>query len=174
MLYKHHEPYKLVTMNVCLVAVDVRSAHNVGSFFRTCDGLGAELYLVGVSPRPVHDDDDRLPHIAKKANKEIAKTALGAEKTLKWRHHDTLLAAKLELEKEGYTLVGLEQAKGSKDLKQLKSDKPLAIVVGREVEGLDLVEQKLCDQLYEIPMVGGKESFNVSVAAGMALYHLLG
>jgi 23S rRNA (guanosine2251-2'-O)-methyltransferase len=157
---------------VCLVAVDVRSTHNVGSFFRTCDGLGAVLYLVGITPQPLHDDDDRLPHIARKADKDIAKTALGAEKTVKWRHHDTLLAAKYDLEKEGYTLVGLEQSTTSKNLKDLKSDKSIAIVVGREVEGLSLVEQKLCDELYEIPMQGGKESFNVSVAAGMALYQL--
>lgn len=157
---------------VCLVAVDVRSAHNVGSFFRTCDGLGAELYLVGISPRPENDDDTRLPHIARKATKEIAKTALGAEKTVVWRHHDTLLAAKIELEKEGYKLVAIEQSEKSKDISNLRADRPIAIVVGREVEGLTLVEQKLCDEIYEIQMQGSKESFNVSVAAGMALYQL--
>ncbi len=157
---------------LCLVAVDVRSAHNIGAFFRTCDGFGAELYLVGICPRPKHDDDSRLPHIARKAEKEIAKTALGAEKTVRWRHHDTLLAAKFELEKEGYTLVGLEQSENSIDIRKFSSDKPIALVVGREVEGLDLVEQKLCDQLVEIPMVGEKESFNVSVAAGIGLYQL--
>jgi len=157
---------------ICLVAVDVRSAHNIGAFFRTCDGLGAELYLVGICPRPRHDDDSRLPHIAKKAEKEIAKTALGAEKTVRWRHHDTLLAAKHELEKDGFTLIGLEQAENSQDIRTFSSDKPVALVVGREVEGLDLVEQKLCEQIVEIPMVGQKESFNVSVAAGIGLYQL--
>ena len=159
-------------MKVCLVAVDIRSMHNIGSLFRTCDGLGAELYLVGICPRPRHEDDSRLPHVSRKAEKQIAKTALGAEKTVKWRHHDTLLAAKHELEKEGYTLIGLEQSDKSKDLRTLKNDKPIALVVGREVEGLSLVEQKLCSELYEIPMQGEKESFNVSVAAAIGLYQL--
>jgi tRNA G18 (ribose-2'-O)-methylase SpoU len=159
---------------ICLVVVDVRSAYNVGSFFRTCDGLGAELYLVGISPLPVHENDRRLPYIANKADKEIAKTALGAEKTVRWRHHDTLLAAKLELEKEGYTLCGLEQSPRSKNLKKAILSRPMALVVGREVEGLTEMEQQLCDEIYEIPMKGSKESFNVSVAAGMALYHLIG
>ena len=157
---------------VCLVAVDVRSAHNIGSLFRTCDGLGAELYLVGICPRPKSDDDDRLPHVAKKAEKEIAKTALGAEQTVRWRHHDTLLAAKHELSKEGYRLVGLEQSDSSKPIMSLTADESVALVVGREVEGLDLVEQKLCDELYEIPMEGTKESLNVSVAAAIGLYQL--
>ncbi len=157
---------------LCLVAVDVRSAHNIGAFFRTCDGLGAELYLVGICPRPRHDDDTRLPHIARKAEKEIAKTALGAEKTVRWRHHDTLLAAKQELEEDGYALIGLEQSEKSQDIRKFKSEKSVALVVGREVEGLDLVEQKLCEQLVEITMVGKKESFNVSIAAAIGLYQL--
>lgn len=156
----------------CIVAVDIRSAHNIGSLFRTCDGLGAELFLVGICPRPLSDDDSRLPHIAKKAEKEIAKTALGAEKMVRWRHHDTLLAAKHELEKEGYVLVGLEQADSSMPIQKISKNRNTALVVGREVEGLDLVEQSLCAELYEIPMVGEKESFNVSVAAGIALYQL--
>ena len=89
---------------ICLVAVDVRSAHNIGSMFRTCDGLGADLYLVGICPRPVHDDDTRLPYISKKSHKEISKTALGAEKTVHWRYADTLLECKINLKKENYKI----------------------------------------------------------------------
>ena len=157
-------------MKTTLVAVDIRSAHNVGSLFRTCDGFGADLFLVGICPRPRNDDDSRLPFVADKAHKAIAKTALGAEETVNWRYADTLLEAKNILEKEGYSLVALEQTKKSKDLAAFKPQDKVAIVVGREVEGLTDVELKLCDEAYEIPMKGEKESFNVSVAAGIALY----
>ncbi len=162
-------------MKVVLIAVDIRSAHNIGSLFRTCDGFGAELLLVGVCPRPLGSDDDtRLPHIARKANKAIAKTALGAEQTVPWRHVDTLLEAKTILKKEGYRLIAIEQAKHSSSLRTLEPQDNIALVVGREVEGLDGVELKLCDEVYEIPMKGSKESFNVSVAAGIALYQVAG
>lgn len=155
---------------VCLVAVDIRSALNVGSLFRTCDGLGAELMLVGISPRPKSDDDNRLPHISRKAHKAIAKTALGAEEVVEWRHADTLLEAKYILNKEGYKLAAIEQDKRSKPITSMDSSTPIALVLGREVEGLDGVELKMCEEVYEIPMQGSKESFNVSVAAGIALF----
>lgn len=155
---------------ICLVAVDVRSAYNIGSMFRTCDGFGAELFLVGICARPIYDDDDRLPYIAKKANKEIAKTALGAEKTVRWRYADTLLECRNILQKESYKFVAIEQSDNSKPIEKLQINQNTALVVGREVEGLDSVELKLCDEIYEIPMVGEKESFNVSVSSGIALY----
>lgn len=155
---------------VCLVVVDVRSAHNIGSMFRSCDGFGAELYLVGVCPRPIHDDDSRLPYISKKAHKEISKTALGAEETVKWRHADTLLECINNLKREDYKFVAIEQSKKSKPLKSLILNQNTALVVGREVEGLSLVEIGLCSEIYEIPMNGAKESFNVAVSAGIALY----
>ncbi len=150
--------------------VDVRSAHNIGSMFRSCDGFGAELYLVGICPRPVHDDDNRLPYISKKSHKEISKTALGAEDTVKWRHADTLLECINNLRKENYKFIAIEQSPRSKSLKSLKIDHNTALVVGREVEGLSLVEIGLCDEIFEIPMIGAKESFNVAVSAGIALY----
>ena len=152
------------------MAVDIRSAHNIGSLLRTCDGFGAELYLVGICPRPFNDDDNRLPYVAEKAHRAISKTALGAEESVPWRHADTLLECKNILKKEGYNLVALEQTDKSKQLFKLKPSKNTAIVVGREVEGLDDVELKMCDEIYEIPMLGKKESFNVAVASGIALY----
>ena len=157
---------------ICLVVVDVRSAYNIGSLFRTCDGMGAELFLVGICPRPHDDDDTRLPYITHKAEKEIRKTALGAEKTVRWRHADTLLECTNILTKEGYTIVALEQTRGSRPISQLRQKTDTAIVVGREVDGLNAVELKLCEKVYEIPMNGKKESFNVAVAAGIALYQL--
>jgi tRNA G18 (ribose-2'-O)-methylase SpoU len=157
-------------LKVCLVAVDVRSTHNIGSFFRTCDGFGAELYIVGASPRPHYEDDTRLPHIAKKAHKEIAKTALGAENSVRWRYAETLLECVHILRKEGYSIFAVEQSSKSKPLQKLEKRSSRALVVGREVEGLDGVELSLCDAIFEIKMSGKKESFNVSVAAGIALY----
>ncbi len=161
---------KKLDYKICLVSVDVRSAHNIGAFFRTCDGFGAELFIVGASPRPVYDDDNRLPHIAKKAQKEIAKTAIGAETSVLWRYADTLLECITQLQKENYYIAGIEQDAVSRSLMMLPKNKNIALVVGREVEGLSDVEKKLCDGIFEIPMYGEKESFNVSVAAGIALY----
>lgn len=155
---------------LCLVAVDIRSAHNVGSMFRTCDGFGAEIFLVGLSPRPEHDNDNRLPHISKRANREIAKTALGAQKTVKFRYTKTFEECCRVLREEGYSIIAIEQTTISKSIDSLKVTKDTALVVGREVEGLSSVEISLCDEVYEIPMVGSKESFNVAVACGIALY----
>lgn len=159
-----------VKRTICLVSVDVRSTHNIGSFFRTCDGFDAELYIVGASPRPAYDDDTRLPYIVNRAEKEIAKTALGAEKNVTWYYADTLLECVSELRKKGFRILAVEQSSKSKPLKEMPADTQLAFVVGREVEGLNEVELALCDGVVEIPMHGKKESFNVSVAAGIALY----
>ena len=157
---------------VCLVAVDVRSAHNIGAFFRTCDGFGAELALVGACPRPAHDQDDRLPYVTKKATASIAKTALGTEKVVKWRYFPTFFEAIKALRKDGFVICALEQTGKSKQLREITSEHDVALVVGREVEGLSSDEVSLCDQSYEIPMNGQKESFNVSVASGIGLYEL--
>lgn len=157
---------------ICLVAVDVRSAHNVGSLFRSCEGFGAELYLVGICPRPLLENDDRLPHIAQNAHKEIAKTALGAEEQVRWLYAATLEECISVLKNEGYKIVALEQSETSQSIYDLKAETNTAALVGREVEGLSLDELKMCDETYEIPMAGTKESFNVSVAAGIVLYQL--
>ncbi len=166
---KFHDK-KSMDVKICLLAVDVRSAHNVGSLFRSCDGFGAELFLVGISPRPNGNDDNRLPHIAKKAHKDIAKTALGAEETVTWRYAETLSECIAKLKVEGYKIIAVEQDKTSSSLYELSCTQPTALVLGREVEGLNPTEIDLCDDVYEIPMSGAKESFNVSVAAGIALY----
>ncbi len=159
--------------NNCLVAVDIRSAHNVGSLFRSCDGFKADLFLVGICPAPRYNGDQRLPHIAIQAEKQIAKTALGAEKSINWDYAEDFITCVEQLKAKGYRIVALEQHKKSKELKNLHSGaEPIALVVGREVEGLRNVELGLCDDFYEIPMQGSKESFNVAVAAGIGLYQL--
>lgn len=157
--------------NIVLVAVDVRSAHNIGSMLRSCDGFGAEAFLVGICPLPAYAGDTRLPYIAQRAQKAIAKTALGAEESVRWRHADTLEDCVAVLREEGYTIVAIEQDKNSKNLHETTIYGPVAFIVGREVEGLSTHELNLCDIICEIPMKGSKESFNVSVAAAIGLYH---
>jgi tRNA G18 (ribose-2'-O)-methylase SpoU len=157
---------------VCLVAVDVRSTFNVGSLFRSCDGFGAELFLVGISPHPVRSNDSRLPHIAQKAEREIAKTALGAEKSVRWQYAESLESCIEVLKKDGFRVVAIEQSSSSRELMSLEGKGNIALVLGREVTGLSESELGLCSEVFEIPMRGQKESFNVSVAAGIALYQI--
>lgn len=157
----------------CLVAVDIRSSHNIGSLFRTCDGFNSDLWLVGICPKPNFQGDNRLPHIVRKIEKDISKTALGAEKTVRWHYAHNLNECIKMLREQGYRIVALEQNTKSKNLyKFVKDDRPVAIFLGREVEGLSELELNSCDEIYEIPMLGKKESFNVSVAAGIALYQI--
>jgi 23S rRNA (guanosine2251-2'-O)-methyltransferase len=157
--------------SICLIAVDIRSTYNVGSLFRTADGFSAEIILVGITPRPLGGKkDDRLPHIAKKAHEAIRKTALGAEINVRWRYFSSFLDALRTVKNEGYYVAAIEQHESSKPVNELVSSAPVAVVVGPEVEGLSKEIIALCDSVYEIPMTGSKESFNVSVAAGIALY----
>ncbi len=166
----------MTKQKVCLVAVDIRSSHNVGSFFRTCDGFSAEIILTGITPRPLGgDNDNRLPHIAVKADKTIAKTALGAEQTVMWRYFTSLRDAVNSLKAENYKLIAIEQAINSKNLAKINetySNDNLALFVGPEVTGLSKDDMELFDDVYEIPMTGKKESFNVSIAAAIALYQV--
>ncbi len=155
---------------IVLVAADIRSTHNVGSLFRTCDGFGASLILVGITPRPSGKRDDRLPHIGKKAHAAISKTALGAEETVEWDYFETLQESIKFLKQKGYRIYAVEQHTKSKDISLINSDEPTALFVGPEVTGFSKEDLELFDEIFEIPMRGDKESFNVSVVAGIALY----
>lgn len=156
---------------ICLVIVDVRSTHNVGSFFRTADGFNSEIVLIGITPRPEGAiEDDRLPHIVQKAQKAINKTALGAEQTVDWKYFSTVKDAFNHLRAEGFSLYAIEQNEKSNQMTSLPPKGDIALIVGPEVEGLSIEMLNMCDKFFEIPMLGKKESFNVSVAAGIALY----
>lgn len=158
---------------IILIAHNIRSTHNVGSLLRTAEGLGVDkVYLTGYTPYPLTSHDSRLPHMAAKLDKQIHKTALGAEKLVQWQHVEDIFAVINELKKNSFTVAALEQAKGSTPLPQFKSPQKTALVVGREVEGVEPEVLKACDEVLEIPMLGQKESFNVAAAAAMALYHL--
>jgi tRNA G18 (ribose-2'-O)-methylase SpoU len=149
-----------------LVLPDIRSALNVGSIFRTADACGvSQIYLVGYTPAPV-DQFGR-------ANKEIAKTALGAERTLSWEKVKSASSLLTKLKKEGFYLVAIEQAKNSVDYKKVKITNKTAFIFGNEVTGLPKSILNKCDIIAEIPMRGEKESLNVAVSAGVALFRIL-
>ena len=157
--------------NIVLIAHNVRSTHNVGSLLRTAEGLGLkQVYLTGYTPYPLIENDNRLPHLKNKIDSQIHKTALGAEKLLTVVVETDINGVIKQLKADGFKIIGLEQNDKSIDLKDFKPPDKMALLVGREVEGIEpeLLEQ--CDAVIEIPMKGKKESFNVVQAAAMALY----
>ena len=158
---------------IVLVVHDVRSAHNVGSILRTADGLGIEqVYLTGYTPYPAAKNDKRLQHIAAKVDKRIRKTSLGAEQTVKWHYRKDIFEILDELKRRGYEIAALEQAANAISLEKYRATKDAALVVGSEIGGLEQSVLSVADVTIEIPMLGAKESFNVSIAAAIALYHL--
>jgi tRNA G18 (ribose-2'-O)-methylase SpoU len=160
-------------MKVVLVVYNVRSALNVGSILRTADGLGiAEVYLCGYTPYPSGRGDARLPHLAAKTSRQIHKTALGAENSVIWHYEPDVKKTFDELRAQSYELVALEQTDEAIDLRKLNPVGQIALIVGSEVGGLPQTVLGICDRQVYIPMSGKKESFNVAVAAGIALYHL--
>lgn len=162
----------MVDRQVVLVAHNLRSCHNVGSLLRTADGLGvAHIYLTGYTPYPHAPNDNRLPHLASKLHRQIQKTALGAEKTVSWEHNADIFVVIDNLKKEKFLVAGLEQTADSISLPSWKPPQKIALLVGRETEGLEDEVVDSCDIVLEIPMLGQKESLNVVQAAAMALYH---
>ena len=156
---------------IILIAHNLRSTHNVGSLLRTAEGLGVkEVILSGYTPYPLLKTDDRLPHLANKIDRQITKTALGAEKTQAWSHSTDITASIAALQAAGYQVAAVEQANHSISLPGYVAVPKIALLVGREVEGIEPEVLASCDLVLEIPMFGQKESFNVVQAAAMALY----
>lgn len=157
------------------MAHNIRSCHNVGSLFRTADGLGIDkLYLTGYTPYPASENDERLPNLSAKIERQIAKTALGAERTVDWERYEEIAKLFDHLRERDYEIVALEQTSSSVSLDKLVPARKTALVIGSEVGGLPLAVLKRVDKKVEIPMAGTKESFNVSVAAAIALYRIIG
>lgn len=154
-------------MNVSTIIIldNIRSAHNVGSIFRTADGAGAaKIYLLGYTPLPV----DRFGRI----QPDIAKTALGADREVEWEEVKNEDAAALiaRLKGEGFEIVAIEQTQSAIDLADLQVTGPVCYIFGNEVEGVSQELLSLSDITAQIPMQGTKESLNVSVAAGIVLF----
>ncbi len=158
---------------IVVIAHNVRSTHNIGSILRTCDGLGvSKLYISGYSPYPLADNDVRLPHISKKLSQQINKTALGAEKSVVWEHISTCQDVIPSYKEKGYEILALEQLSTSTALPSFEPTDKSILILGEEVNGISNDVLSLCDRILEIPMYGEKESYNVSVATAIALYHL--
>lgn len=146
---------------------NIRSAHNVGAIFRTADAAGvSKIFLTGYTPTP-HDRFNR-------PQKEIAKTALGAEEFLPWEYakHTPALVRKLKV--SGVRIVGIEQDLGAQDYRTFASTGPTLFIFGNEVRGLSPQLRAACDDLFYIPMRGKKESLNVATTAGIILFSALG
>ncbi len=155
---------------VTLLLHNIRSAHNVGSIFRTADGFGvSKIVLTGYTPYPSYVGDTRLPHIASKISSQLKKTALGATTSVPFEYYNDLSTW---LELNTLPLVGLEQSERSIAINDFRPPSEFVLVLGEEVDGIpsDLLDR--CESIIEIAMRGQKESFNVSVAAGIALYAL--
>ncbi|MDO8626157.1 MAG: RNA methyltransferase [Candidatus Magasanikbacteria bacterium] len=153
-----------------LTVPNIRSGHNVGAMFRTADGAGVDkIYLCGYSPRPPHH--------------QVDKVSLGAEKSVPWVGARYALPLLKKLKIAGYHLVALEQTPNSVSIYRWRPARlngsrsggpqfPLALIVGNEKTGVPPPILKLCDTVVHLPMRGAKNSLNVSVAAGIALYYI--
>lgn len=154
--YKEAEKFPIVA-----IMDNVRSMHNVGSVFRTCDAFRvAKLFLCGITPTP--------------PQREIHKTALGAEESVEWEYYKEGVELVKKLKSENYFIISLEQTENSVSLLDFSlPNQPIALILGHEVEGVAQEIIQLSDISLEIPQFGTKHSLNVSVAAGIALYQLL-
>ena len=155
-----------LTNIMILVLHNIRSVYNVGAIFRTADATGvSKIYLTGYTPGPV-DRFDRL-------RADLRKSALGAELVVPWERREKVVDLIDNLKIKNYEIVALEQDKRAIDYKNYHPTKDFAMIVGNEVEGLTTEVLNACDKIIEIPMKGRKESLNVSVALGIAMYKVL-
>ncbi|HBP00089.1 MAG: tRNA/rRNA methyltransferase (spou) [Candidatus Uhrbacteria bacterium GW2011_GWF2_41_16] len=142
-----------------LIAHNIRSLHNVGSLFRSADAFGVEkMYLTGYTGTPPRN--------------EIHKTALGSEDHIPWEYREDVISVLHELRTSGYLLAGLETGKQTIPIQTFHSDRSIALFLGSEVTGIDPTFFSELDLFLSIPMTGRKQSLNVSVAAGIALFVL--
>ncbi len=155
---------ELTTREIFVLLDNIRSAYNVGAIFRTADGVGVErLFLCGITPTP-------------NKNQSIAKTALGAQDQLSWHYHPNAYVMAQDLYEMGYRLIALERSSRSTPLYKFnfdpKDDRPIVLILGNERAGVDPGLIDLCEEVISLPMLGNKESLNVAVAFGVAVYWL--
>ena len=157
------EEFKETNKHKIIVVLDnIRSLHNVGSVFRTCDAFCLEaVYLCGITAMPPHN--------------EIHKTALGAEDSVDWKYFEKTENAIDSLKSDGYTILAVEQTEGSTMLPDFKpcAGKKYAIVFGNEVKGVQQSVIDKCEASIEIPQFGTKHSLNVSVSVGIVLWEII-
>ena len=150
-----------------VILSDIRSIENVGAIVRTADGAGVgTVYLVGITPGPV----DRFGREVR----AFTKASLGAEKSVKIERVKNISSLIKKLKKEKFEIIALEQDTKSVDYRRIKTQKNFALILGNEVNGISKIVLKECDKVIEIPMKGKKESLNVSVAFGVAIFRMIG
>ena len=148
---------KAEKLPIIIVLDSIRSLSNVGAFFRTADAFRiGELLLCGITACPPH--------------REIHKTALGADETVKWRYFETTEAACQQLKEEGYHIYAVEQVECSIPLQDFEFAEHTAYILGNEVEGVSEEALPYCEGAIELPQVGTKHSINVSVCAGIVMW----
>src|SRR3989344_7649666 len=148
---------KRLKLEIFLILHNIRSLHNVGAIFRTAECLGVKkIYWAGYTPEPYD--------LFGKLKNDFQKTALGAEKYIKWEKLRYIAVLIKRLKKDGFQIVALEQSKSSVNIKKFKPRGRFALILGNEVRGVPKSVLKKCDKIIEIPMRGKKESLNVSVA----------
>ena len=163
--YFSSRPISYGMKETILILHNIRSAQNVGAMFRTAEAAGiSEIYITGYTPGPL----DRFG----KERKDVAKSALGAEKMLPWQEIKNLTTLIKNLKKNKFYIIAIEQSPKSVDYKRVKAKNKTAFIVGNEVTGLSPAILKKCDVVAEIKMLGKKESLNVSVALGIAIYRI--
>ncbi len=147
--------------SIIVILDDIRSMHNVGSVFRTCDAFAIEkIYLCGFTPTPPHRD--------------IHKTALGATETVSWKYFENVEDAVLEAKSKNYTIYAVEQVHNSIELNSASTNrKNLALVFGNEVNGVNKDILEKVDGCIEIPQWGAKHSLNISVSVGVVLWEMV-
>jgi len=142
-----------------IICNNIRSLENIGSIFRTSDALGVDkVFLGGICGKPPHH--------------KISKTALGAENNVPWEHHWQIWRIIDKLKKEKVNIIALEQTKNSIPYTKFKPKFPLALIIGNEVKGISKGLIKRADKTIHLPMLGKKESLNVSVAFGITGYYV--
>ena len=150
-------------MEIAVLLHNIRSAHNVGSIFRTSDAAGvSRVFLSGYTPLPL----DRFG----RARKDIAKTALGAERTVPWEHKKSPLPVISDLRAQGWRIISVEQTSTALPYTEMRREGKTLFIFGNEVRGISKSLIEKSDAVVEIPMRGKKESLNVSVAAGIILF----
>jgi len=143
-----------------VICDNIRSLENIGSIFRTADGLGvSKIFLCGISGQPPHH--------------KISKTALGAEKTIPFEYCKQTGRLIDRLKKDKINIIALEQSEGAIDYRKFRPKFPLALIIGNEVKGISKNILSKTDKIIYLPMYGKKESLNVSVAFGAAGYEII-
>ena len=155
------EAFKIAEKTPITIVIDnVRSALNIGSVFRTSDAFLIEnIILCGITATP--------------PNKEIRKTSLGSTDSVNWKYVENTTDAVQQLIKDGYYVVGIEQVDKSTSLNEFQlPKKPIAIILGNEVNGVDQQAIDLCNEVIEIPQFGTKHSLNIAVTSGIIIWDL--